>query len=164
MKKAAIFLVYVLVLISLVSCTDTNYDAKLEEAKITYDKGDPFLAIRMLDQAIDMNSLDYHAYAMRGYFYWQVRKYDRAAADYRKAIERGAKSCNYDMGKLLVDIGRPLDAIGYLYDYIEYDDKNPEVYLLLSNIYEHAGDGKSAEDVRKKGYKATGDKRLAKPV
>ena len=56
------------------------------------------------------------------------------------------------MGKLFIDIGRPLDAVEYLNDYIKYDKNNPQVYVLLANIYQQSGDTCMANYVRDEGY------------
>jgi len=162
MKKKVIFAVYILALILLVSCTDIDYDSKTEKAQNQYNEGKVLSAVRTLDEAIEINDVNYKAYAMRGYFYWQLKNYGNAVSDYEKAIERGGKYYNYSLGMLLIDIGRPLEAADYLCDYLKYDDSNAEVYILLSNIYEQAGEDEKAEDTRKEGYKVTGDKRLRK--
>lgn len=77
-------------------------------------------------------------------------------------LKRGGKYYNYPLGKLFIDIGRPLDAVEYLNDYIKYDKNNPQVYVLLANIYQQSGDMLKADNIREKGYEATGDERLKK--
>ena len=68
------------------------------------------------------------------------------------------------MGKLFIDIGRPLDAVEYLNDYIKYDKNNPQVYVLLANIYQQSGDTCMANYVRDEGYEETGDERSKTPA
>lgn len=129
-------------MITLVSCQDKGYDAKTEEAQNLYNNGKILPAIRLLDEAIEKNDFKYEAYAMRGYFYWQLGNFECAVSDYKNAIKRGGKYYNYPLGKLFIDIGRPLDAVEYLNDYIKYDKKirrytfclliyinNPEIHV-----------------------------------
>lgn len=142
MKKTAIIVACILALITLVSCQDKGYDAKTEEAQNLYNDGKILPAIRLLDEAIEKNDFKYEAYAMRGYFYWQLGNFECAVSDYKNAIKRGGKYYNYPLGKLFIDIGRPLDAVEYLNDYIKYDKKirrytfclliyinNPEIHV-----------------------------------
>lgn len=142
MKKTAIIVACILALITLVSCQDKGYDAKTEEAQNLYNNGKILPAIRLLDEAIEKNDFKYEAYAMRGYFYWQLGNFECAVSDYKNAIKRGGKYYNYPLGKLFIDIGRPLDAVEYLNDYIKYDKKirrytfclliyinNPEIHV-----------------------------------
>jgi predicted Zn-dependent protease len=164
MKKTAIIVACILALITLVSCQDKGYDAKTEEAQNLYNNGKILPAIRLLDEAIEKNDFKYEAYAMRGYFYWQLGNFECAVSDYKNAIKRGGKYYNYPLGKLFIDIGRPLDAVEYMNDYIKYDKNNPQVYVLLANIYQQSGDTCMANYVRDEGYEATGDEMLKKPA
>lgn len=160
MKKTAIAALCILTLLMLVSCRNQNYDLKTEEAQNLYNDGKILPAIRLLDEAIEMNDYDYRAYAMRGSFYCRMGNYRQAISDYESAIKRGGKYCNYTLGKLLTEMGMTAEAKEYFHDYIKYDKNNPDAYIFLSKIYEQEGDLEKSEEIRTKGYEATGDKRL----
>ena len=162
MRKTVGIVVCVLALILLVSCTDNRYERKVNEAQNLYNEGKNVAAIHTLSEAIYLDSNRYEAYAVRGNLYRQLGKYDLAISDYIKIIQKGVLYYNYPLGILLADIGRGKEAVKYLEDYIKYDDKNAEVYILLAKIYMNIDDYKSAEEIKKIGYEATGDERLNK--
>jgi tetratricopeptide (TPR) repeat protein len=82
------------------------------------------LSLADLDEAIRLNPHSSHAFSARGFVYSRVRQYDRAIADFTRAIELSPRARTYDVrGKVYLKVGNQAKALGDFSRSIEVDPK-----------------------------------------
>lgn len=120
---------------------------KYSEAEELYSKNDYEGAIKLYDEAIELNPYDYYLYYHRGLYYYNMKKYKQAIQDIDKAIELNPydSSLYNNRGNCYKDIKQYEKAIQ---DYNEAIEIEPYAAWLYNNrgyCYRELGDEAKAQ-------------------
>jgi tetratricopeptide (TPR) repeat protein len=118
-----------------------------------YVQGKGEEALDVFDKILELKSNDLNALYNRGIVLWDLNRKREAEKSFRELLgsisqenEELYPDTLFNLGKLLIEMGDYGEALGYLEEYLEWEDKDVEGYKLLAQAYRaHESYGKALE-------------------
>ena len=125
---------------------------KIEEATRLREQGKYEDAIKLCNEAIELNPNNYLAYLRRGNFYYRQKQYERAIQDYDKAIQINPNYAEAYFGRALAyaSLENVEKTFADINKAIELSPNNAIMYQTRGMLYQAIGDEEKAQaDVAK---------------